>query len=265
MTELHNLGGLLPLRLKDTNGISLQCHNGSEVQSITLTDGMVYHVEWLTGESINFKCTQMFLPLDASTIKSTYTVEEFRYLVSRVVSVPATLLIIVFQPLQPRNAGHMMIETKTDTMIDTMTCSSGFSSDSEKTLCSITSTCVEAKNLIRIQVHVAVAVTDEYLLYAHPRQSLCGRCCGCFCKLSLGRRRIVGQSRHRKILIAFCDMCYATGRYRHLDYDDSTQLRKDIEVSGKSVRWIKTIVMAHDVLPIEEVFLCQYVKLQRRM
>ena len=55
--EVGKLGDLLPLRLKDTKvGISLQFHNGDVMESIKLSDAMVYHVEWLTGEIINFKC-----------------------------------------------------------------------------------------------------------------------------------------------------------------------------------------------------------------
>ena len=59
--ELDNLGGLLALRLKDTNVfIYLQCHIGSDEEWMTLADARVNHVEWLTGESFNFKCTLSF-------------------------------------------------------------------------------------------------------------------------------------------------------------------------------------------------------------
>lgn len=265
MKELDNMGGVLPLRLKDTNvGISFQWHNGSVGQSIKVTDAMVYHVEWLSGEPINFKCTQMFLPLESSNIRSTYTVEEFRYLVSRVVSVPPTLLEIVFQPLQPRNGGHMLIETMTDTKIDTMTCSSGSSSDSAKSICSITRTCVAAKDPISIQVHVAVAMTSEYLVYADQRCYKRGRCLACFCKLSLGGCHVVldvGLTRksHNNVVWTgqneYCDMCFATGTFIHLYMpDDCEQRRRNIEVLGKAARWIKTIAMVDDILEnIEEV------------
>ena len=59
--ELDNLNGLLALRLKDTNVfIYLQCHIGSDEEWMTLADARVNHVEWLTGESFNFKCTLSF-------------------------------------------------------------------------------------------------------------------------------------------------------------------------------------------------------------
>ena len=250
------MGGLLPLRLKDTNaGISLRCHNGSVMQSLKRTDAMVYHVEWLTGETINFKCTQMFLAVDSSTIRSTYTVEQFRYLVSRVVCVPATLLAIVFQPLKQRNGRH--VHSSMDAMTDTTACSD------EDTV-----TCVAVETPISIQVHVAVVVTEEFQVYA--RRCVCptGRCAICFSDLSLGGHHILdygeygtyewGEAHHDEEIAGdvawsgeneFCHMCYATGAFiYHLMAEHSLRRRRGIEALGKAARWIRTLDMASDIV-----------------
>ena len=98
--ELKNLGNVLPLHLKDDTGaIEMHWYNERGAQRLKPTYATLHEVEWLTGESINCQCTQWFLPLKRSDLKPEYTVEEFRYLVSRAVCVPATLLAIVFQPV----------------------------------------------------------------------------------------------------------------------------------------------------------------------
>ena len=221
---------LLPLTLRD---IKITGYGTRQV--VTL-----HRAQWLTGETINMNSQLMYLP-PSRILDDYYDTVQLKYLVSRVVCVPPTLLMIAFVP---RHCLKCL-------------CTAGLQ---------IPDACmVQVGYLLGDDLHVTanlhVACTTEFTEGFHDSDRLYYSCECCSSDLRIAEqcvlrtneygtwdwghensdeeiREYVGWSGGNN----FCEMCFLSRAfvYVHLP-DDSPRKQKGMNALGAAARWVEAI------------------------
>ena len=227
---------LLPLTLRDIKIIGYGTR-----QVVTL-----HRVQWLHGETINMNSRLMYLP-PSRIPDDYYDVVQLKYLVSRVVCVPPTLLMIAFVP---RHCLQCL-------------CKAGLQ---------IPDACmVQVGDLLGEDLHVTanlhVACTKEFKQACRDISVGLHRCECCFSDLRIAERRVLEENEYGtadwgyensdeeiRECVAwsgrndFCEMCYTLRAfvYVHLP-DDSPRKQKGMAALGAAARWVEAIEAAWEI------------------
>ena len=227
---------LLPLTLRDINIIGYGTR-----QVVTL-----HRVQWLHGETINMNSRLMYLP-PSRIPDDYYDAVQLKYLVSRVVCVPPTLLMIAFVP---RHCLQCL-------------CKAGLQ---------IPDACmVQVGDLLgddlHVKVYVHVACTTEFTEGFHDYATRYYRCECCSSDLRIAEQCVLETNEYGtwdwghensdeeiRDDVAwsggnkFCKMCYTLRAfvYVHLS-DDSPRKQKGMAAIGAAARWVKAIEAAWEI------------------
>ena len=227
---------LLPLTLRDIKIIGYGTR-----QVVTL-----HRVQWLYGETINMNSRLMYLP-PSRILDDYYDTVQLKYLVSRVVCVPPTLLMIAFVP---RHCLKCL-------------CTAGLQ---------IPDACmVQVGDLLGEDLHVTanlhVACTTEFKEGSHDYDRRYYSCECCSSDLRIAEQCVLETNEYGtwdwghensdeeiRDCVAwsggnkFCKMCYTLRAfvYVHLS-DDSPRKQKRMAAIGAAARWVKAINAAWEI------------------
>ena len=226
---------LLPLSLRAINIIGYGTR-----QVVTL-----HRVQWLNGETINLNSRLIHLP--PSRIPADYYDEvQLKYLVSRAVCVPPTLLMIAFVPAFVASRHCLQFLCKAGLQIDDA--------------CMVRVGDFLGKDLqVKAIVHVACTTEFKQVFYDYSADLL--RCECCFSDLRIAKRRVLETNEYgtwdwghensdeeiREYVgwsggNNFCEMCFLSRAfvYVHLP-DDSPRKQKGMNALGAAARWVEAI------------------------